>query len=40
MADARWVEQSHPSDHGRRVRLTRAGLLVSDGLWGHVLPAP
>jgi len=36
-AIARWVEQGLATDDGRRVRLTRAGLLVSDGLWADVL---
>ena len=38
-AIARWVEQGLAIDDGRRVRLTRAGLLVSDGLWADVLAA-
>jgi len=33
----RWVEAGLATDDGRRVRLTRAGLLVSDALWGDVL---
>jgi hypothetical protein len=32
-----WVEQGLASDDGQRVRLTRRGLLVSDGLWATVL---
>jgi oxygen-independent coproporphyrinogen-3 oxidase len=36
-AIARWVEQRLATDDGSRVRLTRAGLLVSDALWGDVL---
>ena len=32
-----WVEQGLASDDGQRVRLTRRGLLVSDGLWAEVL---
>ncbi len=38
-AIARWVEQGLAIDDGRRVRLTRAGLLVCDGLWADVLAA-
>jgi oxygen-independent coproporphyrinogen-3 oxidase len=34
---ARWVEQGFATDDGRRVRLTRPGLLVSDALWADVL---
>ena len=34
---ARWVEQELATDDGERVRLTRAGLLVSDALWAEVL---
>ena len=34
---ARWVEQGLATDAGGWVRLTRAGLLVSDALWGDVL---
>jgi len=34
---ARWVAWGLASDDGRVVRLTRAGMLVSDGLWGAVL---
>lgn len=36
-AIARWAEEGFATDDGRRVRLTRAGLLVSDALWGDVL---
>ncbi len=36
-AIARWVEQRLATDDGSRVRLTRAGLLVSDALWADVL---
>jgi len=36
-AIARWVDQGFATDDGHRVRLTRAGLLVSDGLWADVL---
>jgi oxygen-independent coproporphyrinogen-3 oxidase len=36
-AIARWVAQGLATDDGRRVRLTRAGLLVSDALWADVL---
>jgi oxygen-independent coproporphyrinogen-3 oxidase len=36
-AIGRWVEQGLATDDGRRVRLTREGLLVSDGLWAAVL---
>jgi len=36
-AIARWVAAGLATDDGRRVRLTRAGLLVSDGLWRDVL---
>ena len=36
-AIARWVTQGLATDDGRRVRLTRAGLLVSDALWADVL---
>lgn len=38
-AIARWVEQGLATDDGHRVRLTRAGLLVCDGLWADVLAA-
>ena len=33
----RWVARGLATDDGARVRLTRAGLLVSDGLWAEVL---
>jgi len=33
----RWVAAGLAVDDGRRVRLTRGGLLVSDGLWADVL---
>ncbi|MEI6238907.1 MAG: hypothetical protein WCR51_00825 [Planctomycetia bacterium] len=36
-AIARRVEQGLATDDGSRVRLTRAGLLVSDALWADVL---
>jgi oxygen-independent coproporphyrinogen III oxidase len=36
-AVTRWVAQSLATDDGSRVRLTRAGLLVSDALWADVL---
>ncbi|MEI6238904.1 MAG: radical SAM family heme chaperone HemW [Planctomycetia bacterium] len=36
-AIARWVERGLATDDGARVRLTRAGLLVSDALWADVL---
>ena len=36
-AIARWTAAGLATDDGRRVRLTRAGLLVSDGLWADVL---
>jgi len=36
-AIARWVERELATDDGARVQLTRAGLLVSDALWGDVL---
>jgi oxygen-independent coproporphyrinogen III oxidase len=36
-AVARWVEAGLARDDGRTVRLTRAGLLVSDTLWADVL---
>jgi hypothetical protein len=40
-AIAHWVAAGLASDDGRRVRLTRAGLLVSDGLWHEILaPGP
>jgi oxygen-independent coproporphyrinogen-3 oxidase len=34
---ARWVAQGLAADDGGTVRLTRAGLLVSDSLWSDVL---
>jgi oxygen-independent coproporphyrinogen-3 oxidase len=34
---ARWRAQGLATDDGRRVWLTRAGLVVSDGLWADVL---
>jgi oxygen-independent coproporphyrinogen-3 oxidase len=36
-AIARWVGVGLATDDGRQVRLTRAGLLISDGLWADVL---
>jgi oxygen-independent coproporphyrinogen-3 oxidase len=36
-AIARWVGQGLATDDGAAVRLTRAGLLVSDALWADVL---
>ena len=36
-AVARWVGAGLATDDGQHVRLTRAGLLVSDTLWGDVL---
>jgi oxygen-independent coproporphyrinogen-3 oxidase len=36
-AIARWGAAGLATDDGRRVRLTRAGLLVSDALWADVL---
>jgi oxygen-independent coproporphyrinogen-3 oxidase len=39
VAIARWSGQGLATDDGRRVRLTRPGLLVSDGLWSDVLRA-
>ena len=36
-AVARWVAAGLAADDGRSVRLTRAGLLVSDTLWADVL---
>jgi len=36
-AIARWVGAGLATDDGRLVRLTRAGLLVSDALWADVL---
>jgi oxygen-independent coproporphyrinogen-3 oxidase len=37
VALAGWVAQGLATDDGEVVRLTREGLLVSDGLWGDVL---
>ena len=34
---ARWVAQGLATDDGATIRLTRAGLLVSDSLWADVL---
>jgi len=34
---ARWVAQGLATDDGATLRLTRAGLLVSDSLWADVL---
>ena len=36
-AIGRWVERGLATDDGRRIRLTREGLLVSDALWADVL---
>ena len=36
-AIGRWVAGGLADDDGVRVRLTRAGLLVSDALWADVL---
>jgi oxygen-independent coproporphyrinogen III oxidase len=36
-AIARWAAAGLATDDGRRVRLTRTGLLVSDALWADVL---
>jgi oxygen-independent coproporphyrinogen-3 oxidase len=36
-AIADWVAQRLATDDGDRIRLTRAGMLVSDGLWSAVL---
>jgi oxygen-independent coproporphyrinogen III oxidase len=36
-AVARWVQAGLASDDGQSVKLTRAGLLVSDTLWADVL---
>jgi oxygen-independent coproporphyrinogen-3 oxidase len=33
----RWADRGLATDDGRHVRLTRAGLLVSDALWADVL---
>ncbi|MFM1902379.1 MAG: hypothetical protein RLZZ440_279, partial [Planctomycetota bacterium] len=38
-AVARWVAAGLAVDDGRRIQLTRAGLLVSDALWAEVLTA-
>ena len=38
-AIARWGASGLAEDDGRRVRLTREGLLLSDGLWADVLGA-
>ncbi|NBW85879.1 MAG: coproporphyrinogen III oxidase family protein, partial [Planctomycetia bacterium] len=35
----RWIENGLAVDDGDRVRLSRQGLLVSDGLWTDVLRA-
>ena len=35
----RWVGRGLATDDGDRIRLTRAGLLVSDALWAEVLAA-
>jgi hypothetical protein len=32
-----WVDRGLATDDGDHVRLTRAGLLVSDTLWADVL---
>ena len=32
-----WVAAGIATDDGRRVRLTRLGVLVSDGLWKDIL---
>jgi coproporphyrinogen III oxidase-like Fe-S oxidoreductase len=34
---ADWVAQGLATDDGDQIRLTRAGMLVSDGLWSAVL---
>jgi len=34
---SRWVAQGLAIDDGQTIRLTRAGLLVSDALWGDIL---
>jgi oxygen-independent coproporphyrinogen-3 oxidase len=36
-AIGRWVAAGFAIDNGHHVRLTRAGLLLSDGLWADVL---
>ena len=33
----RWIARGLATDDGQQVRLTREGLLVSDGLWAEVL---
>jgi oxygen-independent coproporphyrinogen-3 oxidase len=33
----RWIARGLATDDGEQVRLTREGLLVSDGLWAEVL---
>jgi hypothetical protein len=37
VAIADWVAQGLATDDGDQIRLTRAGMLVSDGLWSAVL---
>jgi oxygen-independent coproporphyrinogen-3 oxidase len=32
-----WTSRGLATDDGKNVRLTRAGLLVSDALWGEIL---
>jgi oxygen-independent coproporphyrinogen-3 oxidase len=32
-----WVDAGWAADDGQRIRLTRSGMLLSDGLWGEVL---
>ncbi len=39
-AIADWVARGHATDDGATIRLTHAGLLVSDGLWAEVLRKP
>jgi len=34
---SRWVEQGLATDDGATIRLTRAGLLISDALWADIL---
>jgi coproporphyrinogen III oxidase-like Fe-S oxidoreductase len=36
-AIASWTDRGLATDDGRRVRLTHAGLLVSDALWADIL---
>lgn len=36
-AITRWVAQGLATDDGQTIRMTRAGLLVSDALWGDIL---